>query len=154
MQRIIVSDTSCLILLHKVNLLHLLKELFGHITITQVVAKEYNDHLPDFIHIRDPQNLHAIKILETLLDSGEASVIALALELEDCLLIMDEVKGRQKAKSLGVKVTGTLGILLLAKEKKLLKAIKPVLQQIEKTNFRISRLLINRTLQLAGEAEE
>jgi predicted nucleic acid-binding protein len=78
-------------------------------------------------------------------------VIALAVENEDCLLIIDDSKGRREAKALGIKITGTLGVLLLAKERKLIEELKPLLNQIKSTNFRISQSLIYRTLAMAGE---
>jgi predicted nucleic acid-binding protein len=151
MQRIIVADTSCLILLQKIQQLSLLRELFVEITITTKVAEELNMALPDFIKIQEPKDPNYFKILRTFLDEGEASVIALALEQEDCLLIIDETKGRKEAKSLGLTITGTLGVLLLAKEKKLIKAIKPLIQKIENTNFRISKALIEKALRMAQE---
>jgi predicted nucleic acid-binding protein len=94
-QRIIVADTSCLILLQKIQQLSLLRELFVEITITTKVAEELNMALPDFIKIQEPKDPNYFKILRTFLDEGEASVIALALEQEDCLLIIDETKGRK-----------------------------------------------------------
>jgi predicted nucleic acid-binding protein len=151
MQRIIVADTSCLILLQKIQQLELLRELFGEIIITKEVTKEFNIELPDFFKLQEPKDPNYFKILRTFLDKGEASVIALALEQEDCLLIIDEAKGRKEARSLGIKITGTLGVLLLAKEKNLINAIKPLLLQIEDTNFRISKALIDKALKMANE---
>lgn len=151
MQKIIVSDASCLILLHKIRQLSLLKDLFGKIIITREVQNEFNSALPDFFAIQDARDINYFRILETFLDKGEASVIALALEFDDCLLIIDELKGRKEAKSMGIKITGTLGVLLLAKEKKLINRIKPLIDQIKDTNFRISESLIERTLEMAGE---
>ena len=57
MQKTIVSDTSCLILLDKIRRLDLLKALFGKIIVTQLVADEFGKKLPDFIQIENPQNL-------------------------------------------------------------------------------------------------
>ena len=152
MQETIVSDTSCLILLQKIGYLHLLKELFGTILITSDVAEEFSSELPPYFRIQDPGDPNYHKILATFLDKGEASAIALALELGNALLITDEAKGRKEAKALGVKITGTIGILLLAKEKNLIKALKPVFRKINKTNFRISRHLINKALAMAKES--
>ncbi|MCF8372682.1 MAG: hypothetical protein K9H64_13715 [Bacteroidales bacterium] len=79
MHKTIVSDTSCLILLERVGMLDLLKSLFGKITITQIIADEFGETLPDFIEFENPQNRNYQNILEGFLDSGEASAIALAL---------------------------------------------------------------------------
>ena len=80
MQRIIVSDTSCLILLHKIGHISLLKSLFGRITISTTIANEFGQTLPEFIQIEDPKDKVYQRILEGFLDPGEASAIALALE--------------------------------------------------------------------------
>ena len=151
MQGIIVADTSCLILLQKLEQLDLLKELFGEVFITEEVREEFDGELPVFIKMLKAKNPTHFKILRTFLDQGEASVIALALEQEDCLLIIDEAKGRREARALGIKITGTLGVFLLAKEKNLVKSIKPIIQQIQNTNFRISKALINKALKMANE---
>ena len=143
MHKIIVSDTSCLILLDKLGRIELLKSLFGRITITQIVADEFGKTISDFIDIENPKDKNYQRIIETFLDPGEASAIALALEKDDCLLVIDDFKGRQEAKQLKLKYTGTLGILILAKEKKLIKSLTEILNEIKKTDFRISEGLIN-----------
>jgi predicted nucleic acid-binding protein len=102
MQKIIVSDTSCLILLKKINRLDLLQKLFGQITITKIIAEEFGNKLPEFIQIENPENITYQKILERFVDRGEASALALAIEKKDCLLIIDDNKGRKEAKHLGV----------------------------------------------------
>jgi predicted nucleic acid-binding protein len=151
MQRVIVSDTSCLILLNKINRISLLKAIFGKVIVTNIIAEEFGQILPDFITIEDPSNHKYQQILESFLDKGEASAIALALEKEDCLLIIDEVKGRREAKQLKVKITGTLGILILAKEKKLITSVSEILEQVQHTDFRISKTLLEETKRRSGE---
>lgn len=79
MQRSIVSDTSCLILLDKIGLVSLLHSLFGIITVTTVIADEFGKDLPSFIKIENPRDRNYQKILEVFLDPGESSAIALAL---------------------------------------------------------------------------
>jgi predicted nucleic acid-binding protein len=151
MHKIIVSDTSCLILLEKIGHLELLKTLFGKITITKVVAKEFGRPLPDYIQIENPVNENYQKILESILDSGEASSIALAIEKNDCLLIIDESKGRLEAKQLDINFTGTIGLLIVAKEKGYIKSLTEVFESIRKTNFRISRASIAEAIKRCGE---
>ena len=143
MQKIIVSDTSCLILLDKIRRLDLLKALFGKIIVTQLVADEFGKKLPDFIQIENPQNLTYQKILESFVDIGEASALALAIEKKECLLIIDDNKGRREAKQLDLTFTGTIGILIIAREKGLIKSLSEILEKIKKTDFRISESIIN-----------
>ena len=86
------------------------------------------------------------------MDKGEAIAISLASEHENSLLIIDEVKERKAAKELGIPVTGSLGVLIAAKKKEHIQAIKPLIEKIQKTNFRISKELIERVLDKANES--
>lgn len=151
MSKTIISDTSCLILFHKIGYLQLLEQLFGKVTITSNIAKEFGQPLPEFIVIEDPENLHYQKILETHLDSGEASAMALAIEKSDSLLIIDESKARKQAKALKLNYTGTIGILIASKDKGLIKSVTSLLEQIVKTNFRISNQLLKSAKRKSNE---
>ena len=133
MQRVIISDTSCLILLDKIGAL--------------------NNQLPDWFEIIIPSNKNYQKILEAALDKGEASAIALAIEQENYLLIIDDIKGRKFAEQLGLKITGTLGVLIEAKLSGHLESIKPLLEKIKSTNFRPTAELEKKALEKAGELE-
>jgi predicted nucleic acid-binding protein len=117
MQRIILSDTSCLILLDKISNLSLLNKVYGQVVVTPEIAFEFGKALPPWIEVHTPRNITFQKILEASLDKGEASALALALEQEDCLIIIDDLKGRKFAIQFGLKITGTLGILVEAKRK-------------------------------------
>lgn len=79
--------------------------------------------------------------LETRLDAGDAAAISLANDRGADLLLMDEVDGRQVAAYHGLRVAGTLGILLEAKRLGHLRAVSPLVQQLEQVNFRISSAL-------------
>lgn len=151
MQKTILSDTSCLILLEKIDELELLHNFFGEITVTQDVADEYGSSLPEWIFVQNPINQNYQKILEASVDKGEASAIALAVELNDCLLIIDDLKGRNLADALGIKVTGTLGVILEAKLSGIIASVKPILAKIKQTDFRLSDDLKEKVLLKAGE---
>jgi predicted nucleic acid-binding protein len=142
MPKTIVSDTSCLIILDKIGRLNLLQQLFGRITVTNYIALEFANPLPDFFDIEDPTDFNSQKILNSYLDAGEASAIALALEKADCLLIIDEFRGRREAKLLNIHFTGTIGLFILAKEKGLIESINTIFDEIKITNFRLSERLI------------
>lgn len=131
----------------------MLKSLYGKIIITSIVADEFGQQLPEFLAIENPVDNKYQQILEVFLDRGEASAIALALEREDCLLIIDESKGRREAKQLGINCTGTLGILIVAKEKGLIKSVSDILNQIKNTNFRISETLVQETKRRCNEID-
>jgi predicted nucleic acid-binding protein len=141
MQKTIISDTSCLILLDNIGELELLKNIFGTIITTTDIANEFGNPLPNWIQIVNPQNTNQQKIIEATVDKGEASAIALALEFNDSLLIIDDLKGRKFAINIGLKVTGTLGIIVEAKLSGHITSIKPILTKIKSTNFRITESL-------------
>ncbi|MEQ1584667.1 MAG: DUF3368 domain-containing protein [Cyclobacteriaceae bacterium] len=151
MQKVIISDTSCLILLDKIGELKLLNILFGQIIITQEIANEFKKELPGWISIEEPTNKIYQKILEASLDKGEASAIALALEQTDCLLIIDDYKGRKYAEQLGIKITGTLGIIIDSKLSGHIESVKPLLDKIKKTDFRLTTELEKKILEKSRE---
>lgn len=67
-------------------------------------------------------------------------------------VIIDDKQARKVADKLGLKVIGTLGILILAKEKQVIKEVRPlVLSMMEKINFRIDRALLNKILGILNE---
>ncbi|MEO6404046.1 MAG: DUF3368 domain-containing protein [Ferruginibacter sp.] len=141
MQKIIVSDTSCLILLDKIGELSLLNKLFGSIITTPEVASEFGKPLPEWITIQKATNKDLQTIMESKVDKGEASAITLAMEMPDCVLIIDEIKGRRIAENLGLNITGTIGILIQANNAGIGISLKSILEKIKKTNFRISENL-------------
>jgi predicted nucleic acid-binding protein len=153
MRRTIISDTSCLILLDNIGELSILNKLFGNITTTSEVAGEFGRLLPPWIEIKEPSNKNYQSIIEASLDKGEASAIAIALaiELDNCLLIIDDLKGRKFAHQLGLTIIGTIGVLVDAKLAGIIPSIKPILSKIKSTNFRITEQLELLILKLAGE---
>jgi predicted nucleic acid-binding protein len=138
MHKAIISDTSCLILLEKIGELELLQKLFGQIITTQEVADEFGLQLPSWIEIKTPADKKYQSIIEATVDKGEASAIALAMEFDDCLLIIDDLKGRKFATQLGLTITGTFGVIVDAKLAGIIPSVKPIIAKIKETNFRIS----------------
>ena len=72
----IISNTSCLIVLDNIGMLHILKELYGNIIITEEVAIEFGKELPPWVVIEKVLDRKIIKILSLVVDPGEASTIA------------------------------------------------------------------------------
>lgn len=79
-------------------------------------------------------------------------LFALTLEYTSSLLIIDDLKARRLADKLLLNYTGTLGVILKAKELKLLSSIKPLLSKIQLTNFRFSEKVLNEILSIANES--
>ena len=147
----VITDTSCLIALSKVDALSLLPKLYCRIVVTEEIRDEFGELLPSWIEIMSVTKDKYLQLLESMLDKGEASAIALAMTLADVLLIIDDLKARKEAKRLGFKVTGTLGVLFTAKQEGLISALKPLIDQLLSFNFRISQHVVNELLTLSGE---
>jgi predicted nucleic acid-binding protein len=143
----IISDTSCLIVLSNIKQLDILRELYKIILITPEVAAEFGEPLPDWIHptcVADPLKT---RMLQNNLELGEASTIALAVELPEPLMILDDKKARRIAEVLGLQLTGTLGIIAKAYRTGLIADIAGVIADLRQSNFRIphnfERIILN-----------
>ena len=122
---IVVSDTTPLISLMKIGHLDLLEKYFGEIQIPQAVFNELTSN-PKFAEeskeIKDCTFIHIVQVLDyksvdllrraTGLDMGESEAIVLTDNLQADLLLMDEAKGREIAENMGIKIMGTIGLLM------------------------------------------
>lgn len=121
---IVVSDTTPLISLLKINRTDLLEKLFGDVLIPQAVFDERFQLEADqirqkkFIVVKPVNNPESVSILKraTGLDQGESEAIVLTDELKADLLLMDEAKGRNVSAQMGLRIMGTIGILMAAYE--------------------------------------
>lgn len=138
---IIIADSSCLIALSNIQQLTLLEELFGRISITKEVASEFGLALPSWVSVEPIINNSLFEEINSFLDKGEASSIVLAIEHPGSLLIIDEIDGRRAAQKYSVQITGTVGIIGLAKQKQIISAVKPFLIQLKQAGFRLSEEL-------------
>ncbi|MDD1416155.1 DUF3368 domain-containing protein [Dolichospermum sp. ST_con] len=162
---IVVSDTSPLSNLAIVGYLSLLQQIYNRVIIPQGVAEELinasdEENLIagvlslDWIEVIPAKNLELISILRNNhnLDRGEAEAIALVIELEADELLIDERLGRREATRLGLPITGILGILLVAKQRKLIPTVQPVIDAlIIQASFRVSSQLYAQVLKAANE---
>lgn len=151
MHKFVIADTSCLIILSKINELDLLHQIYGNIITTLEVAKEFNEPLPDWITVNEVSGKDVQQLLELQIDVGEASAIALALETTNSIIILDDFKARSLANKLGLKVTGTVGVIIKAKLRGIIPSIKPYLKKIRNTNFHLSTELELHAIRLAKE---
>lgn len=149
--RVVISDTSCLILYDKIGELEILRNTFSTILVTREVAEEYGQGLPNWINIKIIKNLRQYEELKEELGPGEASSIVLAKEMSGSLLVIDEKRGRRVANELKIEIIGSFGILLKAKEKGVIKSVRKIIEKIDQTNFRISRTIRAELLRRAGE---
>ena len=152
MSEIIVSDASCLIVLQRIGEMRLLQQLFDEVRITQEVAAEFGESLPNWIKIVEVKDKEKIKVLKLNLDNGEAASIAYCLEqTEETLLIIDERKGRRIAQELNLKVIGTLGLVVRARQQNFIALVKKILNKLEAADFRILQSLKTEVLEMFGE---
>ena len=161
---IAVSDTGPIIGLAKANRLSLLKNLFEKVLIPPMVRKELfaktgdeaeliDNALTDFIQVSEinPLDETAKLILEGL-SEGERQAIAIAASMgNDVILLIDDRAGRQAAEKLNIRITGLVGVLLMAKEKGLIKSVVDVIEEIRNNGYWLSNSLVDIAKQLSGE---
>lgn len=151
MPKVIISDTSTLIVFHKIDEFNLLQKVYGELLTTSEVAKEFGENLPNWIKIQAVSDKKYQFFLETQIDYGEASAIALASEYNDALLLLDDLKARKLATRLNLKITGTLGIIHKAKQMALIDKVKPLIDKLLLTDFRVADNIIKEILKLNDE---
>jgi predicted nucleic acid-binding protein len=157
---IIVCDASPLIALSLCDKLDLLDTLFREVVIPEMVYKEVSrEGKPEAGKIavwaqgkvQKAGKQPLFQAINLSLDAGESEAITLYWEKSADFLLIDEQRGRRLAAQSGIKIIGTLGILLLAKEKGLVSAVKPFLDQLWESPIRISDLLYQDILKQANE---
>ncbi len=153
---IVVSDTSCITGLIAIHREQLLRQLFGTVIIPPAVSEELRAAhaiLPDYLETRTPLGTAAVaRLLLKPLDLGEAEAMVLAEELHADYLLIDETAGRKVAEARGIRHFGLLGVLSRAKEKGFISQLRPELDALISTGFRIAPRLRERFLSDMGEA--
>ena len=153
---IVVSNASPLIAGLDIGIGAIFEALFGAVFIPPAVRQEVftNRPQPSWIIEQSLMDSSASRLLQGRLGAGEREAIALTLEVKADLLLMDELAGRRTATSLGVRVMGTLGVLLRAKTQQLIPAVSPLLDQLVATGFYVDDELAEQVRRTAGEAVE
>jgi predicted nucleic acid-binding protein len=151
MHKTIISDTSCFIILTNIGELELLHKVYGQIVTTLDIATEYGEILPEWVEIATVKDKYRQQLLEMQIDRGESSAIALALETPDSTIILDDYKARKIADQLGIIFTGTIGVVIKAKLNGIIPSIKPLLEKIKQTDFRLSADIELQSLKEANE---
>lgn len=159
--RVVVSDAGPLISLGRLDLLVLLRELFAEVQVPDIVIEEC---------LARPDNVDAQRIRQALshgllincpaptallpgLEPGESAAISRALEIGAALL-MDERAGRAHALSLGLVVTGTVGVLVRARRRELIGPLAPLLGALRASGQRLSQALVGQALTDVGEVPD
>lgn len=151
MHKVVISDTSTLILFQNIDKLILLQQVYKELITTPEVAEEFGEDLPDWIKIQSVSDKKYQYFLETQVDSGEASAIALATEYDNVLLLLDDLKARKLAVQLNFKITGALGVIHKAKQMSIIDKVRPLIEKLLLTDFRIANHIVEEILKLNKE---
>ena len=149
--RSVITDTSCLIVLENIESLFILERMYDTVLVTPTIRYEYGKELPSFIEVRSVKNHTYETLLRSAVDPGESSAIALCLEVEDPLLILDDKKARNVAREAGIPLTGTIGVILKAKETGIVSETEPLFNRLSESGFWMSDELRSQLLKLSGE---
>ena len=160
--RKVVVNTTPLIALSHVGQFSILKELYGEIIIPEAVYREVSvksdsickrmvDSSLDWIRVEKIQNQMAKAMYKTQLHEGEVEVMILSKEIGADVVIIDDANAKKHAKYLGLPVTGTLGVLIKAKQTGHIEALKPILHQMIEHGIYISNSLVELCLKQVGE---
>ena len=160
MRKVVVNSTP-LIVLCGIGRLDILRGLYQEIYIPvavyrEVTAKEDSacvqiKNAGDWIHVEQIRDHAEKKMYKAKLHDGEVEVMILAQEQKADLVILDDNAAKKTAKYLELTVTGTLGILLKAKQKGIIEAVRPLLSDMRLNGFYISATLECMVLKEAGE---
>lgn len=148
-----------IIALAQIGQLERLRDLFNQILIPPAVHAEIKDetsvtalNAAEWIYVKSVRNVIAVQLLKEELDAGESEAIVLAQEISADLSLFDERAATRKARKLGLKTIGTLGVLLMAKKQGLIPLLRPQLDALHHTGFHMSDTLYNQVLRSAGES--
>ena len=157
----VICNTSPLQYLHQAGVLELLPVLAGQVYVPEAVVAELREGqrrnvlLPTLEELSwltvQPVRDRTLLPLVTHLGDGEKEVLALGLETENALLILDDRDARRYARALELEIIGTLGLLLWAKERGILDAVRPVLDRLQALGFRLNARTRQMVLKRAGE---
>lgn len=148
MPEVVISNTSPLQYLHQLGYLQLLPRFYQQIQIPQAVidelaaGRELGVPLPDpgkldWLHKHAPTDNPTL-LLATSLGAGEREVLTLALEATEALVLLDDGRARRIGQRLGIRMTGTVGILVRATREGTIPQLEPVLDQLAALGFRLS----------------
>ncbi len=161
MPRVVVNSTP-IIVLSNIRQLDLLKKLYAEIYIPQAVfnevtakadsaCQEIKNH-SDWIHVCQIRDESQKRMYQAKLHAGEVEVMILAQQQPAAdLVILDDNAAKKTAKFLGLKVTGTLGVILKAKRENHIKAALPLVNQLISNGFYVAGEVYDFVKSEAGE---
>lgn len=161
MPDLVICNTSPLFYLHRLRHLDLLQKLYGRIVVPEAIVHELKTGRDRGEDAPDVEVLHWIEVrsvsvpdlirLITDLGAGEAQVLALAIEHPGSLVILDDRLAREVAKLRNIRMTGTAGVILKAKQEGHISTVAPLLDRLIQLDFRLSDAVRTSILKLARE---
>jgi predicted nucleic acid-binding protein len=154
---ILIADSSALIALAVIDKLYILESLFGEVYVPRAVYNEVSHQNKEeskklTIYCKDKVlDITSQVNLNISLGIGESEAIILYKEKNAQYLLCDDKKAKKFARNFGVNVVGSLGILLKAKEKKLVLKISPLIEKLKTSQIFIDDKTYNIVLKMAGE---
>lgn len=149
----VVSNTSPLIGLERIGRLDLLRDVYGDILVPPTVVAELGGRLPrTWVTERRPKGPIPARVRAARLDAGEREAIVLAIEVRARRLVLDDELARHLALALGLPVIGTVGVVLTARRMSLIAEVRPILDALLGSGFRIGREIYDQALADAGDA--
>jgi predicted nucleic acid-binding protein len=145
----ILTNTSPLIALENIGRLNVLEALYGVVHCTEEVAAEFGPQVPTWLHVHRVQDRTRVAIIGNLVDHGEASLLALAFEMPDSILILDDRKARRLATNLQLRLTGLLGVLIRAQQRGVISSLADELTSLKAVGFRFSSAMEAEAMRLA-----
>jgi predicted nucleic acid-binding protein len=155
----IVSNSTPLIAFARIEELELLRSIVHHVLVPEAVLQEITEsgNRPGATEIRSASwvEVRAVRIIPpellSLLDRGEAEAIALAEEVSADELLLDERAARAVAIARGLKIIGSAGLLVRAKQHGMITTVRPFLERMQMHGIRYSRQFVERLLLEIGE---
>jgi predicted nucleic acid-binding protein len=135
--RVVVADTACLIGLANIDRIDILRQMYGTVVVTPEVAEEYGCPLPEWVTVQAAFDSNKTSAYSNFLGAGEASSISLATQTANTLLIIDDKRARRLALDLGLEITGTLGLLVLAYKNGIIQDPDSVVASLREIGFRL-----------------
>lgn len=161
MRDVIVNSTP-VIILSKIGMLDILHKMYGDVIIPQAVFDEvtvkddsacHTIKSLDWINVKSIASQDDRKMYKAKLHAGEVEVMILAQELgEDVLTVIDDNAARKTARYLGIKVTGTVGVLMKAKKLGYIDSVKKCIAMMRRAGFYVGTELERMALEKVGEA--
>ncbi len=152
---LVVSDTSAISALLQVGQAQILQTLYDRIVIPPAVEQELlraHREIPAFVEVHAVAETLELMRRLLLLDEGEACAITLAEQINADLLLIDEKKGRTVAEQAGLRYIGLVGVLIEARRRGVIPALRPILARLVKdAGFRLAPALQTAVIREVGE---